>query len=134
MAKVRTSVTQLAHEMAVEIDKDRDRGINVRVKAIAEAAMKYAKSISPEPPGAWPQTPTTGAYREAWHVEAVRVGTGRGWRRTRYRIVNDNDAAVWIEYGTGPDKPGSRSPWGPNTPTPEQGIAIRTAVRFGGHP
>lgn len=34
-------------------------------------------------------------------------------------VYNDSDHAHFLEYGTGPDKPGGHSPWGPNTPTPE---------------
>jgi hypothetical protein len=42
-------------------------------------------------------------------------------------VWNDSKVAHFIEYGTLPDKPGSKSPWGPNTPTPEFAIARRTA-------
>jgi hypothetical protein len=34
-------------------------------------------------------------------------------------VYNDDEKAHWIEYGTGVDKPGGHSPWGPDTPTPE---------------
>lgn len=41
-------------------------------------------------------------------------------------VYNDSEVAHWVEYGTGPDKPGGHSPWGPNTPTPEFAPARRT--------
>lgn len=41
-------------------------------------------------------------------------------------VYNDSPHAHWIEYGTGPDKPGGHSPWGPDTPTPEFAPARRT--------
>lgn len=34
-------------------------------------------------------------------------------------VYNDDDKAHLIEFGTKRDRPGSRSPWGPKTPTPE---------------
>jgi hypothetical protein len=34
-------------------------------------------------------------------------------------VYNDSEVAHWLEYGTGPDKPGGHSPWGPDTPTPD---------------
>ena len=42
-------------------------------------------------------------------------------------VYNDSEVAHWVEHGTKPDKPGSRSPWGPNTPTPAFEIAARVA-------
>lgn len=33
-------------------------------------------------------------------------------------VFSDDWKAHWVEWGTGPDKPGSHSPWGPDTPTP----------------
>lgn len=43
------------------------------------------------------------------------------------RVYNDADDAIFIEGGTKRDKPGSKSPWGPNTPTPKFEIAKRTS-------
>lgn len=43
-------------------------------------------------------------------------------------VYNDSDVAHFIEYGTGPDKPGSKSPWGPDTPTPEFAPMRKTAM------
>lgn len=46
-------------------------------------------------------------------------------------VYNDSPVAHFVEYGTGPDNPDSRSPWGPNTPTPEMAPMRRTAARYG---
>ncbi|AIY32379.1 hypothetical protein PORCELAIN_25 [Mycobacterium phage Porcelain] len=42
-------------------------------------------------------------------------------------VYNNDEKAHWIEYGTKRDRPGSRSPWGPNTPTPAFEIMQRVA-------
>ncbi len=42
-------------------------------------------------------------------------------------VYNDSDVAEFVEDGTKKDKPGSKSPWGPNTPTPAFKVAERTA-------
>lgn len=47
-------------------------------------------------------------------------------------VYNDADDAAFLERGTQVDKPGSRSPYGPNTPTPAFEIAKRTAEIMGG--
>ena len=46
-------------------------------------------------------------------------------------VYNDSRVANWVEFGTDVDKPGSKSPWGPNTPTPAFHIAERTAQIMG---
>lgn len=46
------------------------------------------------------------------------------------QVYNDSDIAHLVEYGTGPDNPDSRSPWGPNTPTPEFAPMRKTYARF----
>ena len=125
-------VVKLGHEMQLAIEKD--EGVHRRIDSIAEEVVRTAKMLSPVPPGDWPQTPTTGAYRAAWHKERAvgRKLTGGRWL-PQYTVVNDDPKAVFIEYGTGPDKPDSKSTWGPNTPTPEFAIARRTAAIWGGH-
>ena len=70
----------------------------------------------------------TGRYREAIHVERKRKRFGM----PRYAVVNDDPNANFIEYGTGPDKPGSQSPWGSDTPIPEYAPAAKTAHHFHG--
>lgn len=45
-------------------------------------------------------------------------------------VFNDSENSVFVEYGTGPDKPGGHSPWGPNTPTPEFAPMRKTYARY----
>jgi hypothetical protein len=46
-------------------------------------------------------------------------------------VYNDADHSHLVEYGTDADGPGSKSPWGPDTPTPAFKIAERTAEIMG---
>jgi hypothetical protein len=48
------------------------------------------------------------------------------------RIIARAWYAHLIEFGTGPDKPGSHSRFGPNTPTPAFAPRAKTAAEFGG--
>ncbi|WPH57640.1 hypothetical protein [Mycobacterium phage WXIN] len=59
-------------------------------------------------------------FQKMWVKRALRKGFLVG------SVYNDDDKAHWIEYGTMEDKPGSRSPWGPHTPTPEFAPMRRT--------
>lgn len=45
-------------------------------------------------------------------------------------VYNDSDVSHFVEYGTAADKPGSHSPWGPDTPTPEFAPMRKTAARY----
>jgi hypothetical protein len=54
-------------------------------------------------------------------------------------VYNDSPIAHFVEYGTGPDKPGGHATWigldgvrrfGPNTPTPEYAPMRKTYARF----
>lgn len=45
-------------------------------------------------------------------------------------VYNDSDVAHFVEYGTGDDKPGGNSPFGPFTPTEEFAPMRRTYARF----
>lgn len=46
-------------------------------------------------------------------------------------VYNDSDVAHWVEFGTKADKPGSKSPFGPDTPTPAFKVFGRTAEIMG---
>lgn len=48
------------------------------------------------------------------------------------RVVAKAWYAHFIEFGTGPDKNGSKSPFGPDTPTPAFAPRAKTAAEFGG--
>lgn len=43
-------------------------------------------------------------------------------------VYSDSQVAHFIEYGTDVDNPDSRSPWGPDTPTPEFAPMRKTAA------
>lgn len=60
-------------------------------------------------------------YRK-WAKKFLRDGVPMGV------VYNDSDVAHFIEYGTEADYPESRSPWGPNTPTPEFAPMRKTAI------
>lgn len=78
-----------------------------------------------EGPGPPPHTYQTGDYRAHIKKKKLSLGQKLAIKRALKKgilvglVYNDSDVAHFIEYGTGPDKPGSRSPWGPNTPTDE---------------
>lgn len=48
------------------------------------------------------------------------------------QVYNDSDIAHLVEYGSGSDKPDSRSPWGPKTPTPEFAPMRKTVALMNG--
>lgn len=123
---------KLGHEIRIGIQND--RAIPLGTKRVAEEVKTYWKDV------AWPTaigTPPaqhpghfyeTGRYRESIHVERKRARFGL----PAYAVVSNDPDANFIEFGTGVDKPGSRSPFGPNTPTPEFAPAGKTAFHFGG--
>jgi hypothetical protein len=131
MAKI--DRTKLANEIRLKIGKDNE--VPLRTKAFAKEVAAYWRDV------AWPTSTgnhgpgihpyETGGYRESIDVRRNRnVVTGRyiaGWI-----VESKHPDANFLEFGTGPDKPGSRSPFGPNTPTPEFAPAARTAHHFRG--
>jgi hypothetical protein len=119
----------------IRIGLQNDRTIPSRTRKFADEVAAYWKNV------AWPTaigTPPavsgpghfyeTGTYRDSIHVERKRKRFGM----PHYAVVSNDPNANFIEFGTGPDKPGSRSPWGPYTPTPEFAPAGKTAFHFGG--
>lgn len=94
-----------------------DASVDAQVNdAMANEIVPYAKEISPV---------DEGDYAAAWEViEKARGGKGvvgnRHWR------------AHMIEMGTNADPADSKSPFGPDTPTPAFGIGQQVAQRFGG--
>lgn len=84
-----------------------------------------------------PHPYATGNYLA--HIKKVKLSRYYRMRVRNYlkryglpigQVYNDSPIAHFIEYGTGPDKPDSRSPWGPNTPTPEFAPMRKTYARF----
>lgn len=86
------------------------------------------KMLSPE---------RTGNYKA--HIKTKKLSLNQrlfiksGMRKGMHvgTVYNDSDISHFIEYGTGPDKPGSKSPFGPDTPTPEFAPARRAAAIMG---
>lgn len=123
---------KLGREIRLELEKDKT--IQIRTRAFAEEVKTYWKDV------AWPTaigTPPaqhpghfyeTGRYAQSIRIERRRKRFGL----PRYAVISNDPNANFIEFGTGPDKPGSRSPWGPDTPTPEFAPAAKTAFHFQG--
>ena len=123
---------KIAHEISLKIKRDPE--IPRRTKQVAEEVARYwanvawPTSVGNYGPGVHPYE--TGGYRESIGVRQPRSRLGRfiaGWE-----AFSDHPRANFIEFGTGDDKPGSKSPWGPYTKTPEFAPAARTAHHFGG--
>lgn len=124
--------TKLAHEIRLKVGEDNE--IPVRTKMFAKQVAAYWANV------AWPMSAgnhgpgvhpyETGDYRDSIKIRRNRDARGRfaaGWT-----VYSDDPNANFIEFGTGPDKPGSNSAWGPNTPTPEFAPAGITAHHFRG--
>lgn len=123
---------KLRHEIRLKIEQDsRKPGSEVKraTKREAEEVAAWWRDVEAPSPG--PAHPySTGDYRESIHVEQNRDVRGRFL--AGFTVITRHPNAGFIEFGTGPDKPGSRSPWGPNTPTPEFAPAGKTAHHFRG--
>jgi hypothetical protein len=122
----------------IELKIRAERSVKWRTKAFAEEVAQYWKHVAwPESAarGQWPDHPyETGEYANSIHVRQQRRGKGKFGGRflAGFEVIADSPNANFIEFGTGVDKPGSRSPWGPNTPTPEFGPAAITAHHYRG--
>jgi len=83
---------------------------------MAKEVVPYAKDISPV---------DEGDYAASWEV--IRPARrGKGVVGTKYW------KAHLIEFGTKADAAGSKSPFGPDTPTPAFAIGQKVAEHFGG--
>lgn len=125
--------TKLRRE--IRIGMEQDKSVPLLTRKVANEVAAYWRDVAwPKslgvPPAQFglPHHYETGRYRESIKVERQRKRFGM----PRYAVVTNDPNANFIEYGTGPDKPGSRSPWGPYTPTPEFAPAGKTALHFGG--
>lgn len=140
MARRTIDRQKVQHEIELKIRAE--RSIKWRTKAFAEEVAAYWRDVAwPEAIGVPPakigpgHPYQTGRYRDSIKVVQDRVPGGRregGRYLSAWKVVATSFDANFIEYGTGPDKPGSKSPWGPYTPTPEFAPAARTAHHFRG--
>lgn len=119
---------KLGREIRLKLENERT--IPLRTKRLAEEVRDHWANVEAPRPG--PDHPYSeggaGSYSESIKVSRERKRFGM----PRYEVGTDHPNANFIEYGTGPDKPGSKSPFGPDTPTPEFAPAANTAFHFGG--
>jgi len=126
-------VEKIKREIVAKISRDKE--IKRASKKKAEEVQKYI--VEHTAPSPWNPSPLTktGPYATGDYAASIHVRQGRG-RLGRFlsawEVYSDHPNANFLEYGTGVDKPGSRSPWGPNTPTPEFAPFGRAAHHFGG--
>lgn len=122
--------TKLAHEIRLKIGKDNETKTRTKMFAKQVAAywanVAWPMSVGNYGPGVHPYE--TGDYRDSIHLRQLR--TRRGLFSFGWEVYSNHPHANFIEFGTGVDKPGSRSPWGPLTPTPEFAPAAITAHHF----
>ena len=106
-------------EIRAEIERHSRAAADVRVgsEEFADEVRDHWRSISPV---------DTGEYAASVHVEKRkdRDGLPHYWVGTR------DWKAHFIEYGTEADSSDSKSPFGPNTPTPEFAPAAKTEAHF----
>jgi hypothetical protein len=123
---------KLGREIRLKIS--RDKTVRIKTRAFAEEVRDHWKYK--EAPAPWNILPTkTGPYATGDYANSIKIRQGRsrlGRFLASFEVYSDHPNANFIEYGTGPDKPGSRSPWGPDTPTPEHAPAAKTAHHFKG--
>ncbi|GJJ22283.1 HK97 gp10 family phage protein [Mycolicibacterium mageritense] len=113
----RSSEAEIRAEIERKIRADAE--VKVKTEKHAEDVRDYWRGIAPV---------DSGEYAASVHVEKRkdRDGLPHYWVGTR------DWKAHFIEYGTGDDPDDSKSPFGPDTPTPEFAPAAKTAHHFGG--
>lgn len=133
----RINVAKVAAEIELKMIAEAKRPrneIQMKTKATTENVATYWRDVAwPASAlrGRWPDHPyETGGYRESIAVEQDRDAGGRFL--SAFKVISRHPDANFIEFGTGDDKPGSRSPWGPFTPTPAFHPAGSTALFFRG--
>lgn len=112
-----TSLREIQREIEAGIRKDAEMRLKTK-----EAAEKIRDEIRAETPV------RTGKAAASIHVEKRkdRRGMPAWWVGTRLWYFH------FIENGTGPDKADSKSPFGPDTPTPEYAPFAKVAHAHGG--
>ncbi len=131
MARV-SKIDRVAAAREISSKMEDDKEVALKTRAAADEVREWWANV--EWPMAYPGGPhpyATGGYQASIKVKQNRVS---GRFAAGFIVYTDDPNAVFIEYGTGPDKPGSASPWGPETPTPEMAPAAKTAHHFGGTP
>lgn len=124
------------NRIRLEVEKElrdktpQDPDLKRQAKEFAEDVRDFARGKALED---MDRGYATGHFVESIQVRRIK----RWWRKTmpNYEVYStDPDLADMLEEGTGRDKPDSRSPWGPNTPTPAYFTFTKTAAHFAGTP
>lgn len=116
----------------IELKINEDPEVKIKTKAFAEEVRDWWANVEAPKPGPdhpYSQGGPTG-YGESIKVRQNRDQSGR--YAAGFDVYSNHPNANFIEEGTGPDKPGSKSPWGPFTPTPAFHPAAKTAIHFRG--
>lgn len=109
VAVATSSAREIAGEITLHVHDDEPLDqIRRELRAVAEDAAEYARSIAPV---------DEGDYKKSIHTEDLDDVNGLPARR----VIADDYKAIWIEYGT--KEPG---------PTPEFAVFAKTADHFGG--
>ncbi|AHG24332.1 hypothetical protein PBI_MICHELLEMYBELL_11 [Mycobacterium phage MichelleMyBell] len=114
-------MTTSSADIFAEIEQKIRRDAEVKLKT-KQAAEEIRDEVRAETPV------RTGRAAASVHVERRKPHNGlpHWWVGSRLWYFD------FIEDGTGPDAPGSQSPFGPNTPTPEFAPFGKVAHRHGG--
>lgn len=99
---------------AIAADGQVNAALNEHMEKVV---VPYAQSISPV---------DDGDYAAGWHV-AKKARRGKGI------VGNKHWKAHMIEFGTKADPQDSKSPFGPDTPTPAFAVGQKVAEHFGGN-
>lgn len=112
-----TSSRDIQRDLEQQIRKDAQ--MRLKSKEVAEEVRDEIRAETPV---------DTGKAAASVHVEKRkdRRGMPAWWVGTRLWYFH------FIENGTGPDKPDSKSPFGPDTPTKEYAPFAKVAHRHGG--
>lgn len=120
-----TSSRDIQREIELKIRKDAE--VRLKGKREAEQIRDEIRAETPVLDSPAPDR-VQGEAAASVHVEKRKDHNGMPawWVGSRLWYFH------FLEYGTGPDKPGSKSPFGPDTPTPEFAPFAKVAHRHGG--
>lgn len=116
-SRVRESTSQIEEELRSKIRGQAE--LVTETRELAEKVREHWRTLAPV---------DTGAYAASIQIEPRSSVDGL----PRFAVITRYWTAHFIEFGTGPDAPGSESRFGPDTPTPEFAPAAKTAAYFGG--
>lgn len=134
---MRETRKQLETEIGLKVSKDLQvkkgtKEFAERVALHAKLEWREASMGVQEGPGMPPHTYEDGHFEDSIHAAKRRERFLNGGWWPHWWVGSNHPQAHMIEYGTTVDRPGSMSPWGPNTPTPEFGVFAKTAHHFRG--